>query len=107
MLSAAVLHQRMEGAELSWTIVTLNGFGSRSNILYFPNLKVFFGTSIFMKDKNKLLGRVNFEPVTVSPVLFTIYRKVEAAQFLFVQCTTVRTCLRQSAQFVYKQVNSA
>ena len=73
MLSAAVLHQGMEGAELSWTIVTLNGFGSsKIFFLIFPNLKVFFGTSISTKDKNKLLRRVNFEPVTASPVLFTI-----------------------------------
>ena len=71
-LSAAVLRQRMEDAELPWTFVTLNGFGSRMNFLNFPNLKVFFGTSIFTKDKNKLLRRVNFEPVAASPVLFTI-----------------------------------
>ena len=73
MLSVAVLHQRMEGAELPWTIEALNGFGRRMKFfLIFPNIKVFFGTSIFTKDKNKLLRRVIFEPVTASLVLFTV-----------------------------------
>ena len=71
MLSAAVLHQGMEGAELPWTIATLNGFGSRMNFILFE-FKSLFLNSIFMKDKNKPLRRVNFEPVTASPVLFTI-----------------------------------